>query len=78
MTGTLPSVHVPTLVLHRTGALVFGSEIAFADRGTHELKGVPGQWQLLADARDGAPRLLADARVVKRQVRAGRFGTVTS
>lgn len=25
---------------------VIGSGIAFEDRGTHELKGVPGQWQL--------------------------------
>jgi class 3 adenylate cyclase len=33
-----------------TGAvrdLVVGSGIEFADRGTHELKGVPGTWQLL-------------------------------
>jgi pimeloyl-ACP methyl ester carboxylesterase len=28
--------------------LVVGSGIEFADRGTHELKGVPGEWQLLA------------------------------
>jgi class 3 adenylate cyclase len=28
--------------------LVAGSEIAFENRGTHELKGVPGQWQLYA------------------------------
>ena len=26
--------------------LVFGSELAFADRGEHELKGVPGAWRL--------------------------------
>ena len=26
--------------------LVVGSGIEFADRGTHELKGVPGAWQL--------------------------------
>jgi hypothetical protein len=25
---------------------VVGSGIAFEDRGTHELKGVPGRWQL--------------------------------
>jgi hypothetical protein len=31
--------------------LVAGSGIAFADRGTHELKGVPDDWQLLAVAR---------------------------
>jgi len=30
--------------------LVVGSGIEFADRGTHELKGVPGEWQLLAVA----------------------------
>jgi len=28
--------------------LVVGSGIAFADRGRHELKGVPGEWQLYA------------------------------
>ena len=28
--------------------LVAGSGIAFEDRGTHELKGVPGEWQLYA------------------------------
>jgi class 3 adenylate cyclase len=30
--------------------LVVGSGIDFADRGTHELKGVPGEWRLLAVA----------------------------
>jgi class 3 adenylate cyclase len=34
--------------------LVVGSGIEFDERGTHELKGVPGSWTLLA-ARDGAP-----------------------
>jgi class 3 adenylate cyclase len=28
--------------------LVVGSEVEFADRGTHELKGVPGEWRLFA------------------------------
>lgn len=28
--------------------LVAGSEIAFADRGTHQLRGVPGEWRLFA------------------------------
>jgi class 3 adenylate cyclase len=28
--------------------LVVGSGVAFADKGTHELKGVPGTWQLFA------------------------------
>lgn len=31
---------------------VTGSDIAFQDRGTHELRGVPGQWQLYAAAPD--------------------------
>jgi hypothetical protein len=28
--------------------LVAGSGIEFSDRGHHDLKGVPGSWQLLA------------------------------
>jgi hypothetical protein len=28
--------------------LVIGSGIEFADRGAHELKGVPGEWRLFA------------------------------
>ena len=34
--------------------LVLGSRLAFADRGEHQLKGVPGSWHVLAvtDARD--------------------------
>ena len=28
--------------------LVTGSGIAFADRGSHALKGVPGEWRLYA------------------------------
>lgn len=28
--------------------LVFGSDLAFDERGTHELRGVPGRWPLLA------------------------------
>jgi class 3 adenylate cyclase len=38
--------------------LVVGSRIEFADRGIHQLKGVPGEWQLLAVAgarADGEP-----------------------
>jgi class 3 adenylate cyclase len=30
--------------------LVIGSGIEFADRGEHELKGVPGAWRLFAVA----------------------------
>jgi pimeloyl-ACP methyl ester carboxylesterase len=38
--------------------LVVGSGIEFSDRGSHELKGVPGEWRLLAvaDHRTPAPR----------------------
>ena len=28
--------------------LVAGSEIEFEERGTHELKGIPGEWRLFA------------------------------
>jgi class 3 adenylate cyclase len=31
--------------------LVAGSDLAFADRGEHELKGIPGEWRLYAVAR---------------------------
>jgi class 3 adenylate cyclase len=31
--------------------LVAGSGLAFEDRGTHELKGVPGEWRLYAAQR---------------------------
>jgi hypothetical protein len=38
--------------------LVVGSGIEFADRGSHQLKGVPGEWRLLAvaDHRPAAPQ----------------------
>jgi class 3 adenylate cyclase len=36
------------LVSRTVTDLVAGSGIAFADRGEHELKGVPGRWQLFA------------------------------
>jgi class 3 adenylate cyclase len=32
--------------------LVAGSGIEFEDRGSHTLKGVPGQWQVFAVTRD--------------------------
>ena len=44
--------------------LVVGSGIEFVDRGTHELKGVPGEWGLLAVAgarADGQPMVAATA-----------------
>jgi class 3 adenylate cyclase len=36
--------------------LVFGSELEFADRGEHELKGVPGAWRLYEVAAPAAAR----------------------
>jgi class 3 adenylate cyclase len=36
--------------------LVAGSGIGFAERGTHELKGVPGQWALLAVSPEAEPK----------------------
>ena len=38
------------LVSGTVRGLVVGSGIAFADRGSHELKGVPGEWRLHAVA----------------------------
>jgi hypothetical protein len=35
--------------------LVVGSGTGFEDRGVHELRGVPGQWSLLAVHQSGAP-----------------------
>jgi hypothetical protein len=34
--------------------LVVGSDLVFADRGTHHLKGIEGDWQLLAVETAGA------------------------
>jgi class 3 adenylate cyclase len=36
--------------------LVAGSEIDFEDRGSHELKGIPGEWRLYAVSRARAPQ----------------------
>jgi class 3 adenylate cyclase len=33
--------------------LVAGSGLSFEDRGSHELKGIPGEWRLYAVARCG-------------------------
>ena len=41
--------------VHTVKDLVNGSGIAFSERGTHTLKGVPGQWQLFAPAGQLAP-----------------------
>jgi class 3 adenylate cyclase len=34
--------------------LVAGSQLVFEDRGSHELKGVPGEWRLFAANRVSA------------------------
>jgi class 3 adenylate cyclase len=36
--------------------IVTGSRRSFADRGEHDLKGVPGRWRVYAVARDPALR----------------------
>jgi class 3 adenylate cyclase len=36
------------LVSRTVKDLVAGSRLRFADRGTHELQGVPGEWRLFA------------------------------
>jgi class 3 adenylate cyclase len=38
------------LVSQTVKDLVAGSGIEFEDRGTHELKGVPGEWRLYSVA----------------------------
>src|SRR3954447_12665666 len=45
------------LVSSTVADLVVGSGLAFADRGVHALKGVPGEWRVLAvDDGRAAPR----------------------
>jgi class 3 adenylate cyclase len=36
------------LVTSRVRDLVAGSDIEFTDRGSHALKGIPGEWKVLA------------------------------
>jgi class 3 adenylate cyclase len=56
------AVHISARVVALAGAgevlvsstvkdLVAGSGISFAERGSHSLKGVPGEWQLFSVAR---------------------------
>jgi len=42
----VPDLALPDVEYARSG--VAGSEIAFEERGTQELKGVPGEWRLYA------------------------------
>jgi class 3 adenylate cyclase len=66
------AVHVAARILHQAGAgeilvsrtvrdLVIGSGTGFDDRGSVELRGVPGTWQLLAVDRRGARAGTAEA-----------------
>ena len=50
--------------------LVVGSELAFADRGVAELKGVPGQWRLFA-VDDGRTAEVAEPVDPERELRPG-------
>jgi class 3 adenylate cyclase len=40
------------LVSQTVKDLMVGSDLAFVDRGSHELKGVPGAWNVYAVERD--------------------------
>jgi class 3 adenylate cyclase len=68
------AVHIAARILGEAGAgeivvsrtvrdLVVGSGIAFTDHGTFELRGVPGQWELLAVDRHGAQADSAEAKM---------------
>ena len=46
VTGTVRGID-PNRVTRTVGDLVAGSGIEFQDRGEHELRGIPGRWQLL-------------------------------
>ncbi len=46
--GSRVSSKSEVLVSQTVRDLVAGSGISFADRGVHELKGIPGSWQLFA------------------------------
>jgi hypothetical protein len=48
-----------TLVSRTVNDLAAGSGLNFASRGIHQLKGVPGDWELLAAAGTTAPSMPA-------------------
>lgn len=69
------AVHIAARVVSQAGPgeilvssavrdLVVGSGIGFDDRGTHELKGVPGVWHLLAVNSEGPKAGSAEANLV--------------
>ncbi len=68
------AVHIAARIMGQAGAgeivvsrtvrdLVVGSGTSFTDRGSVELRGVPGSWQLLAVDRHGARSDTAEARL---------------
>ena len=68
------AVHIAARILGQAGAgeilvsrtvrdLVVGSGTGFEDRGSAELRGVPGTWQLLAVDRHGPPAGSAEAEL---------------
>jgi pimeloyl-ACP methyl ester carboxylesterase len=68
------AVHIAARILGQAGAgeilvsrtvrdLVVGSGTGFVDRGSVELRGVPGSWQLLAVDRHGAPARSVEAEL---------------
>jgi class 3 adenylate cyclase/alpha-beta hydrolase superfamily lysophospholipase len=66
------------LVSSTVADLVIGSGLRFEDRGVHELKGVPGTWQLLAVTEEGGrePFPSNEPRLLRRSDRAiARFAT---
>jgi hypothetical protein len=54
--------------------LVVGSGLGFDERGVHELKGVPGAWQLLAVRPEGPPADSPEATLVAMPTPAARTG----
>ncbi|WP_068179593.1 adenylate/guanylate cyclase domain-containing protein [Mycobacterium sp. UM_CSW] len=79
------AVHVAARILEQAGAgeilvsrtvrdLVIGSGTGFDDRGTVELRGVPGTWQLLAVDRRGARAGTAEATLASMPTPGPRTG----
>ena len=79
------AVHIAARILGQAGAdeilvsstvrdLVVGSGTGFEDRGSVELRGVPGTWQLLAVDRNGPPAGSAEAELVSTPTPGRRTG----
>jgi class 3 adenylate cyclase len=54
------------LVSSTVAELVMGSGLCFTERGTHELKGVPGRWRLMAVSHEAMPQPLPAAALPAR------------